>query len=293
MIPVLLAFCSSAFWGSSDFVAGLGARRVGALRTSLIVYLGATSVTVSALGLRPGEFSSAGVLSGAVAAAVSAVGFVSFYMALALAPMGAVTAVVAATEVVLPVVVGVMLQDELISGLGWIGILTATGGAVLVGLAEGGRDRSSSRAIYLAVLAGTGFGLAVVALEAAPHESGLVAPAVEMGGGLLLTLSFVAFARFSRTASRFAIGIGIESREPLERKTWILGFAAGAIQGLANLLLMFALWSGHLAVVGVIVCLYPITTALLARVVLQERLSKRHWAGIALALVGCVFLAFA
>jgi drug/metabolite transporter (DMT)-like permease len=44
-------------------------------------------------------------------------------------------------------------------------------------------------------------------------------------------------------------------------------------------------------VVGVVLCLYPVTTAFLARFILDERLTAKHIVGITIALSGCVMLA--
>ena len=72
-----------------------------------------------------------------------------------------------------------------------------------------------------------------------------------------------------------------------------LGLLAGALQGGANIVLMFALWAGQLAVVGAISALYPVSAALLAWVILKEKLSTPLVVGIAIALSGCVLLGIA
>jgi drug/metabolite transporter (DMT)-like permease len=61
----------------------------------------------------------------------------------------------------------------------------------------------------------------------------------------------------------------------------------------ANLLFAYAATTGNLAVVGVLGSLYPVATVVLARWLLDERLSRGQNAGVALALTGVGLLAAA
>jgi drug/metabolite transporter (DMT)-like permease len=64
----------------------------------------------------------------------------------------------------------------------------------------------------------------------------------------------------------------------------------GVLLGAADGLLMAALRADALAVVAVLLGLYPLSTVLLARLVLGERLTRRQAAGVGLALLGSVLL---
>lgn len=308
MFAVLLSFLASVFWGSSDFVAGFGSRRFGALRVTLIAYVGATIFTCVAFLLdtkanATGVFTHAeagtsaamvgAVQVGAVAALATTIGLITFYAALTLAPMGVVTAIVAAAEVVLPVLIGVFLQGERLTFMGWAGVIIAALGAVWVGGVESGRTRTGFTGVLLAVVAGVGFGLGVIALDYAPAGSGLTTPFVQMAGGLTLTFMLVAATWVSTGLRRFTVSMGVIVDVALNVRAWMIGLTCGVLQGGANLLLLAALREGRLAVVGVIVCLYPVTTALLARFIVKEVLTGKHWFGIGVALAGCVLLAFA
>ena len=289
MIAAALAFLSSILTGGADFAAGISSRRIGALRTSFWSYTAATALSLVALMLSPGEWTSSVVTIGLVAAVLGAVAFIAFYASLVLAPMGVVAAIVAASEAVVPVVVGVGWNGESLTAWGWIGIAAAVVGAIVVGAAEGGRGGAGLRAVALAVFSGIAFGGTVVVLGAAPASSGLIAPTLEMAGGLALIGLLLLAVRGPNPLRRSAVAIGLmpEASPPGGRGSALL---AGVQQGLANIVLMFALWSGQLAVVGVILCLYPITTAILARVILKEHLTRTHIVGIGVALIGCVLL---
>ncbi|MGC3995210.1 MAG: EamA family transporter [Propionicimonas sp.] len=291
MIGLVAALLSSVLWGGSDFAAGVSARGAGPLRAAVWSYLGASVGSLAALAWTGGTFSPAALAAGTAAALCSAIGFVAFYASLARAPMGVATAIVAAGEVVVPVVVGVGLRGESLPPAGWLGLVAAAAGAVIVGAAGGDHGRAALVPVLLAGAAGVSFGLAVVALAAAPHASGLLAPTVEVAGGLALTAGLLAVIRVAPGMRRFAVGIGLTPTRAGGAVGVRSGLVAGALQGAANITLMYALWNGQLAVVGVVVCLYPLTTVALARSVLGETLTRGHLAGIALAVAGCSVLA--
>jgi drug/metabolite transporter (DMT)-like permease len=76
-----------------------------------------------------------------------------------------------------------------------------------------------------------------------------------------------------------------------------LGTAAllvGSVAGLGdlggNLFFVLASGEGELAVVIVLTSLYPVVTAILARLLLHERLSPLRLAGVALAILGVVLI---
>jgi len=296
MTGVLLAALSSVFWGASDFAAGIAARRINAMRTSLWAFIGASVFLVLVLCVAPPEWSGAALIAGAVAGVCSAIGFVTLYASLALAPMGVATAILAASEAVVPVVIGVLWKHDALSPIGWVGIGLAVLGAVLVGASEGGSDDSEGktglRAVILAIVAGVTFGLAIVALDAAPRASGFLSATVEMVVGLVLLVLMLAALALAPGLKRSAASIGLLATDAPPRGGAGFGGLSGVLQGIANVVMMLGLWSGQLAVVGAITCLYPLTTVFLARVILHERLRRMQVVGITTALLGCVLLAF-
>ena len=74
---------------------------------------------------------------------------------------------------------------------------------------------------------------------------------------------------------------------------WATTAVAGALLGIGNILLVIALHAGNLAVVAVLVSLYPLATVLLAWAVLKERISLIQFAGVALAITAAVMLGVA
>ncbi len=68
------------------------------------------------------------------------------------------------------------------------------------------------------------------------------------------------------------------------------GLAAGGLLGLAGALLLVALQNGSLAVVSVLIALYPLATLALARLVAKERVSVLQLVGVGLAIAASAVL---
>jgi len=77
------------------------------------------------------------------------------------------------------------------------------------------------------------------------------------------------------------------------RPAMIIAAASGVLDTFANLAVLLAVRHGSLAVVAVIVALYPGSTVLLARLTLGERLSRSQAAGLGGAAAAVVLLALA
>ncbi|WP_159606861.1 cysteine protease StiP domain-containing protein, partial [Agromyces humi] len=74
------------------------------------------------------------------------------------------------------------------------------------------------------------------------------------------------------------------------RRARLLAGVAGLLIGGANVLLMLALHEGSVAVVAVLVNLYPVATVLLAWIVLRERINAVQGTGVVLAVAASVML---
>ena len=84
----------------------------------------------------------------------------------------------------------------------------------------------------------------------------------------------------------------IREADPRRRARMLAG-VAGLLIGGANVLLMLALHAGSVAVVAVLVNLYPVATVLLAWIVLRERINAVQGTGVVLAVAASVMLGLA
>ena len=149
-------------------------------------------------------------------------------------------------------------------------------------MAEGGEGNASWQPLALAVVSGLLFGFSVVALDAAPADSGLLTPHHRGGRGARVAAGDCVGVHAASRRSRARAGTRWASRRGLtvpsrSERSW--GLIAGVFLALANITLLLRCAMGQLAVVGVVLCLYPVTTAMLARVFLDERLTRKHIRG--------------
>jgi drug/metabolite transporter (DMT)-like permease len=274
---MLLALASSLFYGVSDFLGGVAARRASTLVVTTITYLAATVALGVAAVAVPGVWSAEAVKVGALAGIAAVLGFVAFYAALAAGPISLLAPGIALIGSLVPVCAGVFFLHERLAALGWLGIVAGLAAGVLLGVPTGSHvGRVGRRAAVLAVVAGLALGLSIVGLDATPADAGMVSVLVEVAVGLVLL-----------------VGVVLARRAPWRdtpRDVVRAALVAGALLGAGNGLLMAALYRDALSVVAVLVGLYPLGTVLLARLVLRERLSAPQLAGVGLAVVGSVLL---
>ena len=266
-------------YGSGDFLGGFASQR---LRTSTVL-LGAQSIglvvaLLLVIVLRDASPDAHVYVLSAIAGAVGVVAVALLYRGLAVGRMSVVAPVSAVGGAVLPVVWG-LLRGERPSALAWVGIALALIAIVIVGRgAEHDPAPSVTPLHELALGAGAGIGFGIVFILFSESAS---------GSGLWPVL-------ISRcTSVPLLIGAVIVLRQP-PRITGsglapVLG--AGLFDVTANALIVLAVRRGLLSLVAPVASLYPATTVVLARLVLDERIGRQRAGGLALGLVGLVLIA--
>ncbi|TPQ23930.1 EamA family transporter [Streptomyces sporangiiformans] len=276
MFALLLALGSSLAYGCADFLGGLGARKAHVLRTVMIAAPASLVVELLLWPVLGASFSADTLGWGAASGVASAAAFALLYRTLAIGPMNVLSPVTALVSAALPVGVG-LLQGEHLAATGLVGLPLALVAVVLVSAGHGTRSARPSRtALLLAFGAGAAIALQLIFLHQAPSGSG-VAPLI-VGRAVSSAVTLVAAgAMYGRLGS--------------ERPAYAMSAAAGVLDSVANLLFLFAARSGDLAVVAVIVALYPAGTVLLARGVLAERIHRGQLVGLGTAAVAVSLLA--
>lgn len=301
---VILGLGASLFYGASDFLGAVMARRLTVLKASVGIYAAATTVVGVALVIAPWSFSGQALWAGSVAGAFAAVGMVTFYAALAIGPMSLLAPLISLIQTAIPVVVAVALGQSL-PPVAWAAVAIAILATTLISVPAGATvERISARGGLLALVSGVTLGLSVVALDTAPPASGLFPAFLDVGVGLLMIAPLLLVRRL-RTGDGWLHGsldpdgaldsLDLLGDEAPERQTagarvWAMTAVAGALLGIGNILLVVALHAGNLAVVAVLVSLYPLATVLLAWAVLKERISLVQFFGVALAITAAVML---
>jgi drug/metabolite transporter (DMT)-like permease len=276
VIALALALGSSLAYGCADFLGGLGARRAHVLRTVMVAAPASLVVELLLWPLLGASFDVATLAWGAASGVASAAAFVLLYRTLAIGPMNVLSPITALASAALPVGVG-LLQGERLAAAGMIGLPLALVAVVLVSAGSGVRgSRPSRTALLLAFGAGAAIALQLVFLHQAPAGSGV--------GPLIV-------GRAVSSAVTLGAAFLLRRRLGLEKPAYAMSAAAGALDSIANLLFLLAARSGDLAVVAVIVALYPAGTVLLARRVLGERLHRGQLIGLGTAAAAVTLLA--
>lgn len=276
MIAILWALAAAVGYGSSDFAAGLAARRASVIRVALMTeavcvvvvgpllpltgagqpdlravawgmasgLAGVSGALVLYLGFRHAAFSVAGPLS-----AVAAAGF----SVLAGLVMGERPSVIALTGIALalPAIVGV----------------SAT--------ARGGRGRAPGGVGY-GLAAGVCFALLFIGLKQAGSGSGLW----PVFSGQVTALAAVGCVATFTGNLRLPEGRGGR-----------LAAVAGITGGPGTIFYFLATHHGLLAVAAVLSSLYPAVTIMLARMLVGERLTAVRLAGLSLAAASVALIA--
>ena len=260
-------------WGTADFFGGLTSRRLPALAVYGWSQLFGLFALVMAVIITGSWQSSMGYLPWSIAGSLAGiVGMYSFYRALAIGPMGIVSPLVA-LSVVIPVGFG-LLRGELPTSIQILGILIAVVGVLLASGPELGGSGSMRPLAYSAV-ALICFGIMFVTIS----EGSKVNALMTMTG--MRATSMVLFAAIIIVARNVG---GVTARDlPVLAAIGLLDAAANVTFGVASTM-------GLLSTTSVLGSLYPVVTALLAAIVLHERLKLVQYVGVGAAMVGVVLL---
>jgi drug/metabolite transporter (DMT)-like permease len=303
---VVLALLASLLYGASDFLGALTARRLTVIKASTAIYLAATAVGALALTLLPWVYSDQALWAGTIAGLFAIVGMVTFYAALAIGPMSLLAPLIALIQTAVPVIVAAVTGQSL-HLVAWIAVVLALVATTLISIPAGAEtsgtaiERISARGGMLALVSGITLGFSVVSLDTAPEDSGVFPAFLDIAVGFVVLLPLLAVRRF-RTGDGWLKGEAgtvppslipdapAPDAEPAGARTWAASAVAGALLGIGNILLVIALHNGNLAVVAVLVSLYPLATVILAQLVLKERMSLVQFFGVALAITAAILL---
>lgn len=282
MIEVL-ALGAAVLYGSADFCGGLTARRANTIATVVISQFVGLVLLLAALPVLPAAVVSPRDWLWGICAGLSGGGGVALlYRALAVGSMTVVALITAVVAAIIPVLFG-FAMGERVGGVTAGGILLALVAIVMVSQQRNAskRERSSAVAgrfppgVVLALLAGVIVGIFMLSLARTTSASGMW-PLI---AARLTSVTLFALA---------ALLTGKTLR--MDRSAAMTASTGGALDMLANVLMMLAARVGPLSIVITLVSLYPAATVILARFVLGERLSFLQNAGIICALVAVALI---
>ncbi len=256
----------------------------GALRVILVSHAASFTVLVAIARWRGDPFPHGALLAWGIGAGVTGgLALACFYVALSRGAMGASAALSGLLAAAIPAAVS-MVAEGSPGALRIVGFLVA--GAAIWLIAAGPNAEAvpaNTGTIWLAVAAGTGFGIYFVALKMAGAAGVLWPMATARIGSLsICSLMLLGLLSSSKTSE---IAQGRLTRAAVR---WALTTAVLDTSG--NLLFIAATRAGRLDVAAVLASLYPASTILLAAWMLSERPTRRQGLGMAVAAAAVVMI---
>jgi len=267
LIGTICALTAALFWGSGDFTGGWATRRTSQFHVLVISALsGITVLLLSATLWRESWPSTSTVVWAALAGISGTVGIAALYHALSLGRAASVAPTAAVVSVVLPVIFSAFTE-------GWptverlAGFVLAFFGIWLVCKPSAGRGVSRPE-LGAAVLAGIGFAGFFILI--AQVEPGAVFGPLIVTRSVELTIAVMLLRARGSYLPRL--------------KAHPAALLAGLLDAGGNVFYLLAQGLTRLDVAVVLSSLYPLTTVLLARFILKEKITRVQWIGA----LGCL-----
>ncbi|MGI9075689.1 MAG: EamA family transporter [Bryobacteraceae bacterium] len=263
-----LSLLAAVSWGAADFSGGIATKTANPFTVVLVAHVTGLAFMLSLARLIgepiPGWTS---ILWGAVAGLIGGIGLAAFYKSLSVGTMGVNASLSSLVTALVPLLFS-FSTEGLPHAIQMIGFALAMLSIWAIA-AQRGTVRQS-KGLGLAFVAGLGFGGFLLLIKLAGSHAVFWPLASARVASLLLMVTIVLATSGEWRISRRSV-------------SYIL--LAGILDSGANALYVAATQHGRLDVAAVLSSLYPASTIILARLVLQERFSRLQAAGIVAALV--------
>jgi uncharacterized membrane protein len=273
-IPAAYSLAAVGVWGTSDFLGGVGARRVSAVLFTAIVHIsGLVVIAAIALMTHAAFLSGASVVWALISGVVGGSALVLFYRAMASGNMGLVAPVAAVLSAAIPSILAAFVEG--FPGRRHVfGFILAMVGVWLISRTESGTERP--KGLGMAVLSGIGFAGFYMCAHQAGNGSPLWISVVSRCGAFAVTGSIVLFGRYFR---------------PVPGPVLTIAVVAGILDITGSVVFIRAAQIGRMDEAVVLSSLYPAITVVLARIFLREHFSRVRTIGMVAALVAVPMIA--
>lgn len=277
-MATLLALLSSLLWGSADYHAGNLSKRLPSIivlgiNQAFGLLFGIVLIFATSGWINPDLTSDGYFINGALAGLSGYAGLLCLYAGLSSGRMGVVSPI-SSLSVLIPLFFALAIKGDELSTPVKMGVAAA----IIGGFLASGPEITSGlpiRPVLLALGAALGFGSALTFMAIGSQQSSLLTMVT-----MRATTFFVSGALFIKRGN---LG-GVSKKDiPLLAGIGIADFSA-------NLLLGIATTKGLVSIAMVLGSLYPIATAILAYLFLQERLHKVQYLGVVLAVGGVALI---
>lgn len=270
---ILFGLAAALAWGAGDFGGGLVSRRTAVFGVVMLAQL--TGMLIAAvLAVVRAEAVPTGIdlVWCGIAGVLGGIGITALYRGLAVGRMGIVAPITGVLAAIIPVAAGIVLEG-MPGPLVLAGIGIAIAAVMLVSRAQ---DEGGGRAgLREALVGGVAIGLfgVVIAQISDGHVFGALT--VIRGVQAVLVAVVVIVARAAWRPQRSALPAIL---------------VVGVLDMAGNGFYLLGVQSGALAIAAILSSLYPVTTVILATLVLAERLTRDHAIGIGLAVIAIAFI---
>lgn len=273
MLGILYALASAAVWGAGDLGGGLASRKLHQFQVVALSAASGIVLLVICWTVRGEPVPTAAAVMWSVLAGLSgACGIGALYHGLSLGNAALVAPTAGVVGALLPVSVTVARRG-LPTAMQLAGFLCAMAGIWLV--AKSSRMTADSvRGLKIAMFAGVGLGGFLVLIAQVPDDLAFGPLTVARSIALLVSLSVLSVKR---------IPLPGVSSSPLALGTGVLD-AAGTV------FYVFAKQYTRLDVAAVLSSMYPVSTVLLARLLLNEHVTLAQGVGVALCLAAVALI---
>jgi len=316
-----MALLAALLWGGGDFAGGFATRRASPLQVIFLAQgLDAVILLVAILVRHTPLPSSSVVLWGVTGGICNSIGLICLYSALAIAEMGLAAAISGILTAALPAIASAYVEGAP-SPRHLLGFAVAGVAMWRISSAPTHADPARQRrSLWLAVLAGVGFGLFLIFSRQSSRHEILWPLFISRVAGCLIALLLLAAARlksnrgfldFARNDSQekesslarndsqnqergphAPVGMtDLLEWRPLSAQLLVLATIAGVLDVAGNLFFMASTQLGRMDVSAVLASLYPASTIVLAMVLLREKATAGQLLGMSLALAAVAMIA--
>lgn len=266
------AVLGAAGYGASDFIGGIASRKAPIAAVLVLSQTASMTLMAAAAAFIPDTgIYSPDLLRGALAGFLVFAGIALVYAAFSKGDIGPSAALLGVFAALVPFLAAVAAGTRLGP---MVGLGVAAAALAIVAFADGKAEDRSWVSLAYAVGAGVAFGSYQVVMSETRMSTGILPLLVAQ---LVVVVCSVVWFVVSHKAGA--------DRPPG------LALLAGTVEAAGSIAALWAVRTGNLAVVGVVLALAPAGSVVLARLVLGERMTARRAAGLVSATVSVVVLA--
>jgi uncharacterized membrane protein len=204
MLTVVLGLAGALVYGAADFLGGLAARRISALRVTALGAVSGVVLLLVGMLVVPGEWSTSALLWGGISGVTGAAAIALLYACLAIGPMSILSPVTAVTSAIVPLTWGLATGSEL-NPIAYPAFALALVAVVLVGFVPAKKAvRPTAAGLLMATISGALIGAFYILIDQTPDDSGLIPLVVnrDVSATIMITLivllAMIASARHLR-----------------------------------------------------------------------------------------------